>query len=62
MTCPKYKVTAELTPFFDRWGSEHYRTIYLGRWLFTALYRAWLHEAAHPPYGRAWVERLNKAP
>ena len=52
-----YIVEADLTPFFDRWGSEHFRIIYEGKWLFMAYVSALLH-CYNYPYGSAKIKKI----
>lgn len=57
----KYKVTADLTPFFDRWGSEHFRIIYQGDWLILAYVAAFIHCYIHPD-GSAIIKSYPQQP
>lgn len=52
-------VEADLTPFYDRWGTEHYRLIYKSKFKLAALFQAWIHCKRHP-YGSASVIRIDK--
>ena len=54
-----YVVEADLTPFYDRWGAEHYRLIYKSKFKYFALFHAWLHCKRHV-YGSASVIRIDK--
>lgn len=49
-----YIVEADLTPFHDRWGEEHYRLIYKSKYKWVAWFKAWIHCRRHP-YGSASV-------
>jgi len=48
-----YYVYGDLTPFFDRWRSQHTRLIYVGIKPL-AITKAHIHVALHP-HGRAFL-------